>query len=146
DAGESVAIVGPSGCGKSTLAKLLLGLLEPTEGVVEVGGRDIKNFGLDNFRRMVGAVMQDDQLFAGSIADNISFFDESATLDQVVEAARMAQMDEEISAMPMGYESLVGDMGAALSGGQKQRVMLARAFYKDPKILIMDEATSHLDA
>lgn len=146
NAGESVAIVGPSGCGKSTLAKLLLGLLEPTEGVVEIGGMDIKHYGLDNYRRIIGAVMQDDQLFAGSVADNISFFDESATMEQIVAAASMAQMHGEIVAMPMGYESLVGDMGAALSGGQKQRVMLARAFYKNPRILIMDEATSHLDA
>ncbi|MGE8218479.1 MAG: peptidase domain-containing ABC transporter [Stenotrophomonas acidaminiphila] len=145
EAGESVAIVGPSGCGKSTLAKLLLGLLEPTEGVIQIGGMDIRHYGLENYRRIVGAVMQDDHLFAGSIADNISFFDESATMDQVVAAAGLAQMHEEIVAMPMGYESLVGDMGAALSGGQKQRIMLARAFFKNPRVLIMDEATSHLD-
>jgi len=144
-AGESVAIVGPSGSGKSTLAKLLLGLLEPTEGSIEVGGIDIRKYGLANYRQLTGAVMQDDVLFAGSIADNISFFDSSATLDQIVAAAKVAEVHEEIMAMPMGYESLVGDMGSAVSGGQKQRILLARALFRKPGILLLDEATSHLD-
>jgi ATP-binding cassette subfamily B protein RaxB len=143
--GETVAIVGPSGCGKSTLAKLILGLLEPNDGVIEVGGVDIYKYGLENYRRLVGAVMQDDQLFAGSIADNISFFDSDARMDDIVAAALSAAIHEDIESMPMRYESLVGDMGSSLSGGQKQRIILARALYRKPKILLLDEATSHLD-
>lgn len=144
-AGESVAITGPSGCGKSTMAKLMLGLLAPTEGVVRFGGIDIRRLGLDTYRQWVGAVMQDDQLFAGSIADNISFFDPEATPGRIEEAADLAAIHEDIMAMPMGYQSLVGDMGSSLSGGQRQRIILARAFYRQPKLLALDEATSHLD-
>lgn len=143
--GESVAIIGPSGYGKSTLSRLMVGLLEPTEGSVEIDGVDIRSFGLASYRDLVGVVMQDDTLFAGTIADNISFFDSDGTIEAIVEAATMAGIHADIVALPMGYESLVGDMGAALSGGQQQRLLLARAFYKRPKILILDEATSHLD-
>lgn len=144
-AGESVAIVGPSGAGKTTLAKLLLGLLPPDEGTVRIGGVDIARYGLSAFRARVGAVMQDDALFAGSIADNIAFFDRGAQPDAVMAAARRAGIHDDIAAMPMGYETLVGDMGSALSGGQKQRVLLARALFRNPDILLLDEATSHLD-
>jgi ATP-binding cassette subfamily B protein RaxB len=144
-AGESVAIVGPSGCGKSTLAKILLGLLEPIEGSVEIGGVDIRKYGLQDYRKLVGAVMQDDVLFAGSIADNISFFDDRATLDAIMEAAVDAEIHEEIMSMPMAYESFVGDMGSFLSGGQKQRLVMARALFRKPELLVLDEATSHLD-
>lgn len=144
-AGEAVAIVGPSGCGKSTLVKLLLGLLEPTEGSIEIGGIDIKRYGLDNYRELIGTVMQDDTLFAGSIADNISFFDSAASMDDILAAAKAAAIHDEIMLTPMAYESFIGDMGAALSGGQKQRLILARALYRKPKLLILDEATSHLD-
>ncbi|MFC6839479.1 peptidase domain-containing ABC transporter [Xanthomonas theicola] len=143
--GESVAIVGASGCGKTTLVKLLLGLLKPTEGAIRIGGHDLHKLGPRNVRKIVGAVMQDDQLFAGSIADNIGFFDPDFDLQRIEAAARLAAVHEDIAAMPMGYHSLIGDMGSSLSGGQKQRVILARALYRQPTLLFLDEATSHLD-
>ena len=145
EAGESVAIIGPSGGGKSTLGKALLGLLESERGEVLVGGVPLKRLGLRKFRDMVGTVMQDDQLFAGSIADNIAFFSPDMDLGWVAECAKLAAVDADIRDMPMAYNTLIGDMGAALSGGQKQRILLARALYKRPKILFLDEATSALD-
>lgn len=143
--GESVAIVGASGCGKTTLMNILLGILLPTEGKVTIGGIDVRHIGVEPLRHMIGTVLQDDVLFAGSIAENISFFDPNADQSWVEESARLAAINLEISAMPMRYNTLVGDMGTILSGGQKQRVLLARALYKRPKILFLDEATSHLD-
>ena len=143
--GESLAIIGASGCGKTTLVKLLLGLLTPTEGTIRVGGHDLHKLGPRNVRAIIGAVMQDDQLFAGSVADNISFFDPEHDQARIEAAARLAAVHDEIVAMPMGYHSLIGDMGSSLSGGQKQRVILARALYRNPKLLFLDEATSHLD-
>ncbi len=143
--GESVAIVGSSGCGKTTLLKILLGLQPPSLGTIKFGGRDLRQVGARNLRRLVGVVMQDDQLFAGCIADNISFFDPDAHPERVATAARLAAVHDEIVAMPMGYSSLIGDMGSALSGGQKQRILLARALYRLPRFLFLDEATSHLD-
>ena len=143
--GESVAIVGPSGCGKTTLVKLMLGLLTPTSGVVRIGGYDLAKVGRKGVQEMVGAVMQDDRLFAGSIADNISFFDDVYDFARIERASKLAAIHDEICAMPMGYNSLIGDMGSSLSGGQRQRVVLARALYRNPSILFLDEATSHLD-
>ncbi|ARL38807.1 peptidase domain-containing ABC transporter [Burkholderia pseudomallei] len=143
--GESVALVGPSGCGKTTLVNVLLGVLEPTAGKVRIGGIDVNRLGLDRLRTLVGTVLQDDVLFAGSISENISFFDPDADTQWITECAQLAAVHDDIVAMPMGYNTLVGDMGTVLSGGQKQRVLLARALYKRPKILVLDEATSHLD-
>lgn len=144
-AGQCVAITGPSGCGKTTLLKLLLGLLEPSEGEILIGGVQLKHLGLHNYRQLLGTVMQDDQLFAGSIADNISFFDPAPDQNHIVHCAQQAAIHAEIAAMPMAYHTLVGDIGSGLSGGQKQRILLARALYKQPKLLVLDEATSHLD-
>jgi ATP-binding cassette subfamily B protein RaxB len=144
EAGESVAIVGPSGCGKTTLLKVILGLLQPTAGEVLVGGVNIARLGPD-YRDLIGTVMQDDELFAGSIEENISFFDLDADRERVEACARQAALHADIRAMPMGYNTFVGDMGSVLSGGQKQRLLLARALYKQPRILALDEATSHLD-
>jgi len=143
--GESVAIAGPSGCGKTTLLKLMLGIHEPQIGEVRVGGVPLAHLGLRSWREMIGTVMQDDQLFAGSIIDNVSFFDAHPDLAWVEECAKVASVHDEIEAMPMGYHTLIGDMGTSISGGQKQRLLLARALYKRPKILLLDEATSALD-
>ncbi len=134
----------PSGCGKTTLLKLILGLLTPTEGEVLIGGVSLTRLAPAHLD-LIGTVMQDDELFAGSIADNISFFDTHADQQRIEECARLAAIHADITAMPMGYNTLVGDMGTTLSGGQKQRVLLARALYKQPRILALDEATSHLD-
>ncbi|OAI21884.1 peptidase domain-containing ABC transporter [Methylomonas koyamae] len=144
-AGESVAIVGPSGYGKTTLAKLILGLLQPSSGEISVGGVRLQQIDNRDYRDMVAAVMQEDQLFAGSIADNICFFDPEPDQAWIETCAQLAAVHQDIVAMPMAYNTLIGDMGTVLSGGQKQRVLLARALYKRPKILVLDEATSHLD-
>jgi len=144
-AGQSLALAGSSGCGKTTLCKVLIGLLEPTEGEIFVGGIPIRKLGLQAYRQMVGTVMQNDVLLSGSILENIAFFDTGANIIRIEESAKTAAIHDEIIAMPMGYQTLVGDLGSSLSGGQKQRVLLARALYKKPVILALDEATSHLD-
>lgn len=143
--GETLAITGPSGGGKTTLLKLLLGLLQPTEGKILVNGKVLTQAGIASYRQRVGSVMQDDTLFAGSIAENIAFFDPQVDHKRIEEVAKLAFIHADIMAMPMTYETLVGDMGSALSGGQKQRILLARALYRRPEILVMDEATAHLD-
>jgi len=143
--GDSVAIVGPSGCGKTTLLKCMLGILAPQAGQIRIGGVDLQQVGLRAWRDMIGTVMQEDQLFAGSIIDNITFFDSDADTAWAGQCARVAAIADEIEAMPMGWHTLVGDMGTSLSGGQRQRILLARALYKRPKFLFLDEATSALD-
>jgi ATP-binding cassette subfamily B protein RaxB len=143
--GECVAIVGASGCGKTTLAKLLTGLYTPVAGEVLVDGKPLSKWSNRALRSQISYVSQDDQLLAGSIAENIALFAEDVDLERVKACAGLARINDEIMAMPMGYESLVGDMGSSLSGGQKQRVLIARALYRLPRILIMDEGTAHLD-
>lgn len=143
--GDFIAITGPSGGGKSTLLKLLLGLVEPESGEVLVDGLPLNRFGYKSFHSQIAAVLQDDSLFAGTLADNIALFDENVDVERVIRAAMAASIHTDIAQMPMQYETLVGDMGSTLSGGQKQRVLLARALYRQPKILLMDEGTAHLD-
>ena len=143
--GQCVAVVGPSGGGKSTLVNLLLGDLRPVEGEIRVAGVPLARIGRTPWRACVGAVMQDDALFAGTLAENIAFFDPQPDLARIGLCAELAAIRDDIEAMPMGLHTLVGDMGTTLSGGQKQRILLARALYKGPRVLILDEATSHLD-
>lgn len=143
--GQLATIMGPSGGGKSTLVKIMLGLLEPTNGEVLIDGLPLSTVGAQAYREQVGAVMQEDQLLSGSIADNICFFDPNYEQERMIGCAQLAGVHDEIMAMPMTYNSLIGDMGSSLSGGQKQRVLLARALYRQPKLLFLDEGTAHLD-
>jgi len=143
--GQCVAVTGASGAGKTTLLKLLLGILQPSEGEVRYGGLPITQLGLSNVRSRIGTVMQDDALLSGTLADNICFFDDEPDPARIEACARLAQLHEDITRMPMGYHTLVGDLGTGLSGGQKQRLLLARALYRRPAVLALDEATSHLD-
>ncbi|MDT3253215.1 peptidase domain-containing ABC transporter [Serratia sp. root2] len=143
--GESVAITGSSGAGKTTLMRVLCGLFEPDEGKVIVDGTDIQQLGVNNYHKMIGCVMQDDKLFSGSIRENICGFDEGENEDWMIECAKASYIHDVIIKMPMGYETLIGELGEGLSGGQKQRIFIARALYRKPGILFMDEATSSLD-
>ncbi len=143
--GEFIALTGPSGGGKTTLAKLLIGQFQPTAGTVRAAGRPLEGGWLRRYRGSVGCVLQDDALFAGSLAANISLFDPHLDSERFERACRLARIDELITTLPMGIETPVGDMGAALSGGQVQRLLLARALYRAPNFLFLDEGTAHLD-
>ena len=143
--GETVAIVGPSGAGKTTLVKVLVGLLDRTEGALTYAGRDVRDWDRAAYRGRIAVVLQDDQLFVGTLEDNISFFDQDHDPARVRECARLAGIAEDIEAMPMQYNTIVGSLGVALSGGQKQRVLLARALYRKPQVLFLDEAFDQLD-
>ncbi|WP_215422111.1 colicin V export peptidase/ABC transporter CvaB [Escherichia coli] len=144
--GESVAITGASGAGKTTLMKVLCGLFEPDSGRVLINGIDIRQIGINNYHRMIACVMQDDRLFSGSIREHICGFAEEMDEEWMVECARASHIHDVIMNMPMGYETLIGELGEGLSGGQKQRIFIARALYRKPGILFMDEATSALDS
>ncbi|MHC1550632.1 peptidase domain-containing ABC transporter [Phyllobacterium sp. K27] len=145
EAGECVGIAGPSGSGKTTFLKILAGLIVPTEGRVSIDGTPLSTIGPAAYRNRIGCVLQDDRMFAGSIAENICGFDPAPDAARLQASAVFAAVHAEILAMPMGYETLVGDMGNTLSGGQQQRIILARALYRQPSVLLLDEATSHLD-
>ncbi len=145
-AGACVAIVGPSGGGKSTLIKLILGIETPRQGRILLDGVPIDDVHRQVWRERFGVVMQDDTLLAGSISENIAFFDPRIDMDKVRAAARSAAIHDEIEAMPMDYGTLVGDMGVQVSGGQRQRILIARALYREPNIILFDEGTANLDA
>lgn len=144
--GSHVAITGASGGGKSTLVRIILGLVEPEEGEVLIDGVPLKKFGIKQYHDQVGAVLQDDHLFAGTLAENIALYDDYPDQSLINECIDTAALSEDIRSMPMGSETLVGDMGSSLSGGQQQRLLLARALYRRPRLIVLDEGTSHLDS
>ncbi len=143
--GESIAIIGASGCGKSTFLHVLAGLYEPTDGSIFINGMNMFNLGKRAIREHIAFVMQDDKLLAGTLQNNITSFSDSPDVKRMAECASHAAIDEEICSMPMGYDSMIGDISGTLSGGQLQRVSIARALYRQPDILLLDEATSDLD-
>ena len=144
-AGETIALVGPSGSGKTTLCNLVGRFYDPTSGRVLLDGRDLCEIDVDSYRSLVGIVEQDVFLFDGTVAANIAYGNRQATADDIHEAAVVANAQEFIEALPHGYQTLIGERGVKLSGGQRQRIAIARAVLANPRILILDEATSNLD-
>ncbi|TAD72944.1 MAG: peptidase domain-containing ABC transporter [Sphingomonadales bacterium] len=144
-AGKMVAIVGASGCGKSTLMRAMLGLLAPNSGRILIDGKPLGPASMASWRDRIGAVMQDDQLLSGTIADNISFFEERPDYARIEEVAERARIHDTITNMSMRYQTLIGDMGSSLSAGQRQRILLARELYRSPDVLFLDEGTANLD-
>jgi len=143
--GQTIAIVGPSGGGKSTLCQLIPRFYDVTSGKILLDGLDIRSLTQKSLRRNIGIVQQDVFLFADSILENIRYGKPDATMDEIVEAAKRAEIYEDIMAMPDGFDTYVGERGTLLSGGQKQRISIARIFLKNPPVLILDEATSSID-
>jgi ABC-type multidrug transport system fused ATPase/permease subunit len=144
--GQTVAIVGATGAGKSTLVHLIPRFYDSASGVIRIDGIDVRDVVLDDLRRAVGMIFQETVLFTATVSENIAYGRPEATPEQIVAAARAAHAHEFITQLPQGYETVVGERGVSLSGGQKQRVAIARAFLLDPRILILDDATSSLDA
>ncbi|MEP6299645.1 MAG: ATP-binding cassette domain-containing protein, partial [Ilumatobacter sp.] len=144
-AGETVALVGASGAGKSTTISLVPRLYDVTGGAVRIDGIDVRDLTLDTLRTSIGVVSQDPHLFHETIGDNLRYADPDATIDQLIAAARAARIHDTIAALPDGYDTIVGERGYRLSGGEKQRLAIARLLLKNPTIMILDEATSHLD-
>ncbi len=146
DAGTTTALVGSSGSGKSTILSLILNFIQPTKGKISIDGRDLQNVKLQDYRRHLGVVLQDNFLFDGTILSNIRFANPHADFDEIKEVCRVANADEFIEKFPDKYDTVVGERGVKLSGGQKQRIAIARALLANPRILILDEATSSLDS
>lgn len=144
-AGESIAITGPSGCGKSTLMRVMAGLIRPDSGIIKAGGYDIHAMGLNNYRKGIACILQEDRLFAGSIRENITGFSNAVDEEYLLKCTRLCNIHNDLIRLPMGYNTFVGELGEGLSGGQRQRIFIARALYRQPGIIFMDEATSHLD-
>jgi subfamily B ATP-binding cassette protein MsbA len=145
-AGSTTALVGSSGSGKSTLISLVMNFIKPLSGTIFIDGRDLQSIRLRDFRSYLGVVMQDNFLFDGTVAENISFSKPDATRTEIEAVSRIAHVEEFVSKFEKGYDTIVGERGVKLSGGQRQRIAIARAILADPKLLILDEATSSLDS